>query len=212
MKYCPRCARALALGQIGGRERAYCPADGCGYVFFGDFSIGCGGVVIRDGKALLVQRAHDPGRGSWQIPGGYVEADEDVASAVVRECFEEAGVTAEVLDVLGFRHSIGGAGSIGGPSTNIYVVFRLTPLAGEPVADGVESAQAGYYSLDEIERMERVQSLSRWAIQRALHSGPGLTTAHRASDPVRPGWLLFGLPLPQGVEQVPLSPPPRRPA
>jgi hypothetical protein len=112
------------------------------------------------------------------------------------------------VDVLGFRHSIGGSGSIGGPSTNIYVVFRLAPVSGEPVADGVETAQAGYYTLDEIEGMDRVQSLSRWAIQRALHSGPGLTTAHRASDPARPGWLLFGLPLPEGVEQVPLTPPP----
>ena len=211
MKYCPRCAQPLALGPIGGRDRAYCSKDGCGYIFFGDFSIGCGGVVIRDGKALLVQRALDPGKGSWQIPGGYVEADENVAEAVVRECLEEAGITAEVVDVLGFRHSVGGNGSIGGPSTNIYVVFRLRLVGGEPVADGVESAAAGFFGLDEIEGMERVQSLSKWAIQRALHSGPGMTAAHRGADPSRPGWTLFGLPLPEGIEQVPMSLPLRRP-
>ncbi|HEX2036526.1 MAG TPA: NUDIX domain-containing protein [Chloroflexota bacterium] len=191
----------------GGRDRPHCPAPGCGFIFFGDFSIGCGGVVIRDGKALLVQRGMNPGKGSWQIPGGYVEADEEVASAVVRECLEEAGITAEVTDVLGFRHSIGGQGSIGGPSTNIYVVFRLRPIAGEPTCDGVETAAAGYFSLEEIESMERVQSLSKWAIQRALCSGPGLSPVYRASDLSRPGWTLFGLPLPEGVEQVPLARP-----
>jgi ADP-ribose pyrophosphatase YjhB (NUDIX family) len=212
MKYCLKCAAPLVHGAIGGRERPHCRSEGCGFVFFGDFSIGCGGVVIRDGKALLIQRGHNPGKGSWQIPGGYVEADETVADAVVRECFEEAGITAEAVDVLGFRHSIGGAGSIGGPSTNVYVVFRLRPIAGEPVADGDETAAAGYFSLEEIEGMERVQSLSRWAIQRALNSGPGLSTAYAASDPSRPGWTLYGVALPEGVDPVSVAAPPRPPA
>ncbi len=207
MKFCPRCATPLQTGLIGGRDRPYCPADGCGYIFFGDFSIGCGGVVIRDGKVLLVQRGHDPGKGSWQIPGGYVEADEPLVEAVVRECQEEAGVTAEVVDVLGFRHSIGGPGAIGGPSTNVYVMFRLRPIDGEPVADGDEIAAAGYFSLDEIERMERVQTLSKWGIQRALQAGRGFVPAHRGADPSRPGWMLFGVPLPKGIEQVALTPP-----
>ena len=169
-------------------------------------------MVIRDGKALLIQRGHNPGKGSWQIPGGYVEADETVADAVVRECFEEAGITAEVVDVLGFRHSVGGNGSIGGPSTNIYVVFRLRPIAGEPAADGDETAAAGYFSLEEIEGMDRVQSLSRWAIQRALNSGAGFSTAYTAADPSRPGWTLYGVTLPDGVEPVSVAVPARPPA
>ncbi len=212
MRYCPRCAAPLITEFIGGRDRLRCSAEGCGYVFFGDFSIGCGGVVVRDGKVLLVQRAHDPGKGWWQIPGGYVEADEAVADAVERECLEEAGVRAEVVDVVGFRHSIGGPGAIGGPSTNIYIVFRLRPLEGEPVCDGVESSAAGYFSLEEIERMERVQSLSKWAIQRALACGAGLAPAHRSDDPSRPGWMLFGLPLPEGIDPVPVGGPRRAPA
>lgn len=204
MKFCPRCASPLDMRPNGGRDRPHCSAEGCGFVFFGDFSIGCGGVVIRDGKALLVQRGINPGKGSWQIPGGYVECDEEVSHAVVRECFEEAGVTAEVVDVLGFRHSIGGQGAIGGPSTNIYVVFRLRPIDGEPIADGDEVAAAGYFTLEEIASMDRVQSLSKWAIQRALEcaSGTGLQQAYRNEDFSRPGWALFGLPLPDGVEPV----------
>ena len=205
VKFCPRCATSLQTGAIGGRERPFCPAEGCGYVFFGDFSIGCGGVVIRDGKVLLVQRGHNPGKGSWQIPGGYVEADEPIVEAVIRECKEEAGVTAELIDVLGFRHSIGAPNNPAGASTNIYVVCRLRPIAGEPACDGDEIADAGYFTLEEVERMERVQSLSKWAIQRALETkGSGFIVAHDSADPDRPGWTLFGVPLPLGVEQVPL--------
>jgi ADP-ribose pyrophosphatase YjhB (NUDIX family) len=223
LKFCPKCGSSLEWRPNGGRDRPHCTGDECGYIFFGDFSIGCGGVVTKDvavgtgggsvKKALLVQRGQNPGKGSWQIPGGYVEADEDIAEAVVRECWEEAGIRAKVVDVLGFRHAIGGG--IGGPSTNIYVVFRLEldDENDEPRCDGDEISAAGYFTLDEIEQMLRAQSLSKWAIQRALECGPGLVQAHRSSEILRPGWALFGLPLPPGVEQVPLQPrPPTVPA
>lgn len=218
MRYCPRCAAPLEIRPNGGRDRPHCLAEGCGYIFFGEFSIGCGGVVIRERattggpikEALLVQRGQNPGKGAWQIPGGYVEVDEDVADAAERECWEEASIRARVVDVLGFRHSIGGQGAIGGPSTNVYVVFRLELLDGpdaQPRPDGDEIADARFVTLEEIETMERVQSLSRWSIQRALECGPGLAQAHRGSDINRPGWALFGLPLPEGVDQVPIQPP-----
>ncbi len=137
MNFCPRCGTPLVSQMEGGRERPACPAPDCRYFHFGDYSIGCGGVVIRDGKGLLIQRGINPNRGAWQLPGGYVEADEDIVEAVQREVLEEAGVEAKVQDIVGFRHSI--AGSIGGPSANIYVVFRLTPISGEPRFDGDET-------------------------------------------------------------------------
>jgi 8-oxo-dGTP diphosphatase len=45
-----------------------------------------------DGRLLLVQRAHDPGRGLWSLPGGRVEPGEDDAAALVREMAEETGL------------------------------------------------------------------------------------------------------------------------
>ena len=85
MNYCPRCGSELVMRLDGGRDRPACAKDGCGFVHFGHHSIGCGGVVIRDNKALLVQRGINPNRGAWQIPGGYVESDEEILSAVERE-------------------------------------------------------------------------------------------------------------------------------
>jgi ADP-ribose pyrophosphatase YjhB (NUDIX family) len=192
VKYCPQCASELGTRFEGGRDRVACPS--CSYLFFGDFSIGCGGVVIRDGKALLIRRGHEPGRGWWQIPGGYVEHDEVITDAVEREVLEEAGVRARVVEVLGLRHSVGGPGSIGGPSSNVYVMFQLEPLEGEPAGDGDEITGAGYFSMEEIAGMDRVQSLSKFAIGRALGGAPGFVPAQAGSDPNRPGWVLFGLP------------------
>jgi ADP-ribose pyrophosphatase YjhB (NUDIX family) len=186
MKFCPRCASELTTRPEGGRDRLACPS--CGYVFFGEFSIGVGGVVIRDGMALLIRRGQEPRRGWWQIPGGYCEHDESIHEAVAREVYEEAGVRARVENVLGLRHSLGA------PSANVYVIFRLTPLEGEPRADGEEITGAGFFSLDEIASMEKVQSLSKWAINTALNRSDGFHRVAEPGDLARPGYTLFGLP------------------
>jgi 8-oxo-dGTP diphosphatase len=49
--------------------------------------------LIRDGRVLAAQRTRPPElAGRWELPGGRVEAGEDEAAAVVRECREELGV------------------------------------------------------------------------------------------------------------------------
>jgi 8-oxo-dGTP diphosphatase len=51
----------------------------------------------RDDKVLLVKRPE----GVWALPGGKVEPGETTAEAAEREIFEETGIVAEALEVLG---------------------------------------------------------------------------------------------------------------
>ena len=52
-----------------------------------------GGLTYDDeGRLLVVQRANEPGRGLWSVPGGRVEPGEDDAAALVREMREETGL------------------------------------------------------------------------------------------------------------------------
>jgi ADP-ribose pyrophosphatase YjhB (NUDIX family) len=52
-----------------------------------------GAIVFgEDGSVLLVQRGAPPRAGTWSLPGGKVEAGEDVATAAMREVLEEAGL------------------------------------------------------------------------------------------------------------------------
>ena len=189
--YCPRCGSTLGEKFDGGRDRPACLADGCGFLHFGESSIGCGGVVLRDGKALVIQRGINPGRGTWQIPGGYVEADEAIPAAVEREVLEEAGVVARVREVVGFRHS---ASTPERPNANLYVVFRLDLVSGEPHGTGEETLDAGFFSLEELIERAGMQALSVWAIRLALAEdyGSGFVSHHDSFD-LRPGWSVFGL-------------------
>jgi ADP-ribose pyrophosphatase YjhB (NUDIX family) len=204
MKYCPRCATPLTVRHDGGRDRQACPDSSCGFVHFGPFSIGCAGVVLRERRgeteALLVQRGQNPFAGSWQIPGGYAEHDELLTLAVEREVEEESGVIARVNDAIAFRHSI--AGTTGGPSTNVYIIFRLDYESGEPRHDGDEIAAAGFFSLAEVKSKQGVQGLSLWGIDQALRTRPGSGLAiNRDTGLQRPtGWELFGLD--QGLAKV----------
>ena len=54
--------------------------------------VGVGGVVVRDGRVLLIRRGKPPLLGRWMIPGGTVELGETLAEALVREMEEETGV------------------------------------------------------------------------------------------------------------------------
>jgi len=59
------------------------------------------GVVVVDGRVVLLERSHPPFEGHWVLPGGYVERDETASEACVREVREEVGLDVEVVAFVG---------------------------------------------------------------------------------------------------------------
>lgn len=56
-------------------------------------------VVVHDGQVLLIQRKGMPGKGLWALPGGFVEQDEFVVDAAIRELAEETGLSVTASDL-----------------------------------------------------------------------------------------------------------------
>jgi ADP-ribose pyrophosphatase YjhB (NUDIX family) len=56
-------------------------------------SLGVGALIFDNaGRILLVERANEPYRGLWSLPGGIVEAGETLKQAIEREVLEETGL------------------------------------------------------------------------------------------------------------------------
>jgi 8-oxo-dGTP diphosphatase len=62
--------------------------------------VGVGGVIIENGRALLIRRGSEPLRGEWSIPGGTLELGESLQEGVARELREETGLEVRVLDLI----------------------------------------------------------------------------------------------------------------
>jgi 8-oxo-dGTP diphosphatase len=62
--------------------------------------VGVGGVIIAEGKALLIKRGGPPLEGQWSIPGGMLELGETLRDGVHRELREETGLTVRVGELV----------------------------------------------------------------------------------------------------------------
>ena len=94
--WCPRCRGSLTTG-VG---RVECRA--CGFVAWANSApTACALVEDDHGRLLLVRRAHEPYRGCWDIPGGFLEEGEQPLDGLRRELLEETGLEIEPGDYLG---------------------------------------------------------------------------------------------------------------
>ena len=59
------------------------------------------GVLVIEGKLLLVRRGREPEKGKLALPGGIVEYGETTEEAVVRELKEETGIDTRPVRLLG---------------------------------------------------------------------------------------------------------------
>jgi ADP-ribose pyrophosphatase YjhB (NUDIX family) len=56
-------------------------------------------LIFENGKLLIVERASEPFKGYWSLPGGILESGEKLAAGVRREVLEETGLEVEPLSV-----------------------------------------------------------------------------------------------------------------
>jgi 8-oxo-dGTP diphosphatase len=62
--------------------------------------VGIGGIIVHEGRVVLVKRRFEPLAGQWSIPGGAVETGETLEACLVREMGEETGFLVQVGPVV----------------------------------------------------------------------------------------------------------------
>ena len=106
------------------------------------------GVVVRDGRMLLVRELTD---GRWALPGGWADVGESLAEAVVREVREESGYSTRAVKLLAVLNL--GRYQDGRPlRPNIYKHFVRCELVAEEPGPliGAETGEAAFFTEDEL--------------------------------------------------------------
>ena len=104
--------------------------------------IGCGVLVVQDGKILAGTRIERSHRGQICGPGGHIEDGEAPAQAAKREAREEFGISCKELTPLGTLKN--------GRSA----IFLCSKFTGTPSADDEEMTDAEWYTIDELREMD----------------------------------------------------------
>ncbi|HEY68525.1 MAG TPA: GNAT family N-acetyltransferase [Thermoflexia bacterium] len=161
--YCPRCGTAMETAEVSGRMREVCPA--CGFILYRNPVPGAGVLVEMGGGIVLVKRGQPPFVGWWALPAGYIEADESVEQAAVRECKEETGLDVELLELFGVYSFPEGPGQSG-----IIIFYRARPVGGELRA-GDDAQDVGVFPPDGLpERLAfrtHREVIARWVRSRS---------------------------------------------
>jgi 8-oxo-dGTP diphosphatase len=130
--------------------------------------VGVGGVVIQDGRALLIRRGTEPLKGEWSIPGGVLEVGETLVAGVQRELLEETGLTVRVLELIEvferISHSEIPNASIeknAGPQYHFVIVDYLCEAVSGIALAGSDVTDLAFAQEDELERFRLTPTAAR---------------------------------------------------
>jgi 8-oxo-dGTP diphosphatase len=129
--------------------------------------VGIGGVIIDEGRALLIRRGSEPLRGEWSIPGGTLELGESLEEGVARELLEETGIEVRVLDLIEvFDRVYLEDGSTGAKRNRkprfhfVIVDYLCERLSGDPRA-GSDVTDVAFAREDELARFHLTETATR---------------------------------------------------
>lgn len=101
-------------------------------------------------KLLLVTRKYDPNQGMWAFPGGFVDDDEELEAAALRELHEETGLLLPSLKQL---HTFGKVGRDPRGRTVSVVYYGFADEHAHHIAGGDDAATAAWVPLHDITQM-----------------------------------------------------------
>jgi ADP-ribose pyrophosphatase YjhB (NUDIX family) len=161
LKFCSNCGAPLRFGRIVGedRERLSCPD--CGHIAYVNPRLVVTAFPITDdGQIVLLRRGIEPGRGQWAQPGGFLEVDETVNQAAIRETREETGLLIEPGEIIGLYTRLEAA---------VVTIAYEARIVGGTAAPTPEALEIRTFAPDDIPWPGIAFKTSYWAIRDWLH-------------------------------------------
>jgi 8-oxo-dGTP diphosphatase len=129
--------------------------------------VGVGGVIIENGRALLIRRGSEPLRGEWSIPGGTLELGESIQEGVARELCEETGLDVRVLELIEVFDRIFGDETAKPsepgrrPRFHFVIVDYLCERIGGEARAGSDVTDVAFVSEDELAQYHLTETATR---------------------------------------------------
>ncbi|WP_110113753.1 NUDIX hydrolase [Bacillus sp. CGMCC 1.16541] len=105
--------------------------------------------IVKDSanRYLVVKKKYGGLKGKWSFPAGFVNEGETMDEAVIREVYEETGITGEVLGVVGLR-----SGVIKEEVSDNMVLFLIEAVTEEVVIQEKELSHVTFMSKEELKQ------------------------------------------------------------
>lgn len=132
---------------------------------FAHTMVGVGALVINDkNEVLVVSEKNALIKESWKLPGGYLEMNENLVEAAIREVIEETNIKTRFESVVSLRHAHGAAFGC----SDLYVVMKLIPETEEITKCDREIAKCQWMSVDEYMIHPNVHQTNRSFVEHYL--------------------------------------------
>ncbi len=157
LNFCSNCGSALRLGAIDGEDRDRLSCAVCGHIAYVNPRLVVTTLPVTDGGQLvLLRRGIEPGRGAWAQPGGFLEVDETVHEAAIRETREETGLVVEPGEIIGLYTRLEAA--------VVTVAFEARVVGGSP-APTREALEIATFDPTEIPWPELAFRTTMWMLR-----------------------------------------------
>ncbi len=97
LNFCNRCGGKISTSVSNKNKSVAGICIDCNAVYYDNPKIIVLSLIDYQGKVLLCKRAIKPKLGYWALPGGYMERNETIEGAAIRETREETGVNVKNL-------------------------------------------------------------------------------------------------------------------
>ncbi len=84
-RYCPKCGQQQL--QLNDNKSFVCSS--CGFLYYHGTNAAAVAILEYEDKIILTRRANEPFKGSFSLPGGFVDYEENLEGALLRELKEE---------------------------------------------------------------------------------------------------------------------------
>ena len=161
-RFCPKCgSQDFKIHNALSRHCA-----NCGFTFYQNPRASTAAFILNDkGELLVARRGKEPAKGTLDLPGGFVDNDENAEQGMVREIKEETGLDIDP-DTVEYQFSIPNVYHYSGMDIHTLDLYFLCHITGEAeVKADDDAAELQWVPLREV----YVERFGLRSIRQAVH-------------------------------------------